>query len=40
MRIVLDCLKGEDLAAERCRRESIAQRLFDSSPQEFPETGK
>ena len=39
-RIVLDGLKGEDIIAELCHREGIAQGLYYSWSKEFPEAGK
>jgi transposase len=40
IRIVLSGLRGEFSIAELCRREGIAQSLYDSWSQEFLEAGK
>ena len=40
IRIVLDCLRGDDSIAELCRREGIAQSLYYVWSKEFMEAGK
>ena len=40
IRIVLDGLRGEDSIAELCRKEGIAQSLYDLWSKEFLEAGK
>ena len=40
IRIVLDGLRGEFSIAELCRREGIAESLYDSWSKEFLEAGK
>jgi len=40
IRIVLSGLRGEDSIAELCRREGIAESLYDSWSKEFLEAGK
>jgi transposase len=40
IRIVLDGLRGEDIIAELCRREGIAQSLYYTWSKEFLEAGK
>ena len=40
IRIVLDGLRGEVSIAELCRREGIAESLYDSWSKEFLEAGK
>ena len=40
IRIVLDGLRGESSIAELCRREGIAEGLYDSWSKEFLEAGK
>jgi len=40
IRIVLDGLRGEDSIAELCRREGIAQSLYDKWSKDFMEAGK
>ena len=39
-RIVLEGLRGEDSIAELCRREGIAQNLYDRWSKDFLEAGK
>jgi transposase len=39
IRIVLDGLRGEASIAELCRREGIAEGLYDSWSKEFMEAG-
>ena len=40
IRIVLDCLKGEDSIAELCRREGVNPNLYYLWSKEFLEAGK
>ena len=40
IRVVLDGLRGESSIAELCRREGIAEGLYDSWSKEFLEAGK
>ena len=40
IRIVLDGLRGEDSIAELCRKEGIAQSLYNTWSKEFMEAGK
>ena len=40
VRIVLDGRRGADRIAELCRREGIAQSLYDSGSKAFLEAGK
>ncbi len=40
IRIVLDCLRGDDSIAELCRKEGIAQSLYYVWSKEFMEAGK
>ena len=40
IRIVLECLRGEDSIAELCRKEGIAQSLYYVWSKEFLEAGK
>jgi transposase len=40
IRIVLDGLRGEDSIAELCRKEGIAQSLYDTWSKEVMEAGK
>jgi transposase len=40
IRIVLDGLRGEESIAELCRREGIAQSLYDKWSKDFMEAGK
>ena len=40
IRIVLEGLRGDDSIAELCRREDIAQSLYDVWSKEFLEAGK
>ena len=40
IRIVLDGLRGEDSIAELCRKEGIAQSLYDTWSKVFIEAGK
>ena len=40
IRIVLSGLRGEDIIAELCRREGIAESLYYSWSKEFLEAGK
>lgn len=40
IRIVLDGLRGDASIAELCRREGIAESMYDSWPKEFLEAGK
>ena len=40
IRIVVSGLRGEDSIAELCRREGIAESLYDSWSKEFLEAGK
>jgi transposase len=37
---VLDGLRGEEIIAELCRREGIAQSIYCKWPKEFMEAGK
>jgi transposase len=40
IRILIECLRGENTVAELCRREGIAQRLYYKWSNEFPEARK
>ena len=40
IRIVMEGLRGEDIVAELCRREGIAQSLYYKRSKEFLEAGK
>lgn len=40
IRIVLDCLRGEDSISELCRREGIAASIYYGWSKEFLEAGK
>ena len=40
IRIVLDCVRGEDSIAELCRKEGIAQSLYYTWSKDFLEAGK
>ena len=40
IRIVLEGLRGDDSIAELCRKEGIAQSLYDTWSKEFMEAGK
>ncbi|MFC2085385.1 transposase, partial [Bacteroidota bacterium] len=40
IRIVLDCLKGEDSIAEICRRECLSPNLYYRWSKDFLEAGK
>ena len=39
-RLVVSGLRGEDSIAELCRREGMAESLYDSGSKEFLEAGK
>jgi transposase len=40
IRIVLECLRGEESIAALCRREGIAESLYYNGSKEFLEAGK